>query len=118
MIRQIALLLLVLAIAAPALAADEKAKDQEGQVVAEIARLGNPNKSESAAAVKALVKLGKPAAPALIKALGDSRSDVGAFAAEAVRTILALDPANAPNWHSEAFWKQRLTQLKRGNGNG
>ena len=89
-------------------------KDQEGQVVAEIARLGNPNKSESAAAVKALVSIGKPAAPALVKVLSDSRSGVRATAAEAVRTILAADPANAPNWHSEAFWKPRIAQLKAG----
>ena len=80
----------------------------------EIARLGNPIKSESAAAVKALVKIGKPAAPALVKALSDSRSDVRAFAAEALRSILAADPSNVPNWHSEAFWKQRIAQLKGG----
>ena len=37
-----------------------------------------------------------------------------ASAAEALRSILAADPAAAPNWHSEAFWKQRIAELKGG----
>ena len=57
----------------------------------EIAHLGNPNKSESAAAVKALVKIGKPAVPALIKVLSDSRSDVRNTSRRAFATALIRD---------------------------
>ena len=82
MLHQIAISLLFLGIAAPALAEDEKAKSAtEARIAAEIARLGNSNKSECAAAVEALVKIGKPAAAALVKALSDPCNDVRAFAA-------------------------------------
>jgi hypothetical protein len=88
--------------------------DQKKGIVADIARLGSSNKQECAAAVKALVAMGKPAAPALVTALSDPHNDVRTFAAEALRPILAADPANAPNCHDEAFWKKRIAQLKAG----
>ena len=88
--------------------------EQERRIAVEIARLGSPSKSECAAAVKALVKIGKPAAPALVKALSDPRNDVRAFAAEALRPILAADPDSAPNYQGKAYWKQRVAQLKAG----
>lgn len=88
------------------------AADQDRQVAAEITRLGS--KTESAAAVKSLVAIGKPAAPALVTALADPRNDVRALAAEAIRAILAADPSAAPNWHEEAFWKKRIAQVKAG----
>jgi len=87
---------------------------QEERIAAEIAHLGSPSKAESAAAVRALIKRGKPAAAALVKVLGDPRSDVRALAAEALRSILATDPANAPNYHEKAYWEGRLAQLKAG----
>jgi hypothetical protein len=64
--------------------------------------------------VKALVKIGKPVVPPLVKVLGDPRNDVRAAAAEALRHILAADPASAPNCHKKAFWEQRIAQLKPG----
>ena len=67
MFHRIAFSLLVFVIAAPVFATDEKAKDHEGQIAAEIARLGNSNKSESAAAVEALVKMGSQRPPPITK---------------------------------------------------
>jgi hypothetical protein len=87
---------------------------QEEGIVAEVARLESPNEKERAEAVKALVKIGKPAVPALIKVLSNPRNDVRASAAEALRSILASDPTSAPNYHEKAYWEQRLTQLKAG----
>lgn len=81
---------------------------------AEIARLGGPNKTEAVASVKALVAIGKPAAPALVRALSDPRSGMRAFAAEALRSILAANPATAPNYHEKALWERRIAQLKSG----
>ena len=112
MFRRIASSLLILAIVAPALADDKTPKtrptDQQRKIALEIARLGNSNNTECTAAVRALVKIGKPAAPALVKALSDPRNDVRAFAAKALRPILAADPTSAPNYHNKAYWKQRL----------
>jgi hypothetical protein len=87
---------------------------QEERIAAEIDRLRSSNESECAVAVKALVKTGKPAAPALVKVLSDPRNEVRAFAAEALRAILAADPTSAPNYHEKAYWEQRLAQLKAG----
>jgi hypothetical protein len=87
---------------------------QESRIAVEIARLGSSIKTDSAASVKALITIGKPAAPALVKALGDPRSNVRAFAAEALCSILAADPPCAPNYHEKAFWERRLVQLKSG----
>jgi len=87
---------------------------QESRIAAEITRLGSSHKAEGAASVKALVTIGKPAAPALVEALSDPRSDVRALAAEALRAILAADPTGAPNYHERAFWEQRIAQLKSG----
>jgi cytochrome c5 len=87
---------------------------QGTRIVDEIARLGSPSKPECAAAVKALVTIGKPAAPALVAALSDPRNDVRAFSAEALRLIIAADPANAPNYHDEAYWTQRVARLEAG----
>ncbi len=88
--------------------------DQEALIAVEIARLGSSNKSECAAAVQALIKIGKPAAPALVKALGDPRNDVRAYAAECMRSIFAADPTGSPNYQPKAYWEQRVAQLKPG----
>ena len=64
--------------------------------------------------MKSLISMGKPAAPALVRALSDPRGDVRALAAEAVRAILAVDPSNAPNYHDKEFWQERIAQLKTG----
>src|SRR4051812_38925295 len=69
-----------------------------------IVNLAAADPGERAAAVNALAKIGKPAAPALVKALGDPRNDLRAGAAEALRIVLAADPASAPNCHTEADW--------------
>jgi HEAT repeat protein len=87
---------------------------QESRIAAEIVRLGSQSRIDCAAFVKALVTIGKPAAPALVEALGDPRSNVRAFAAEALRSILAADPTYAPHCHEKAFWERRLAQLKSG----
>ena len=88
--------------------------DQEREIAVEIARLGSSSKGDCAAAVKALIKIGKPASPALVKVLSDPRNDVRAFAAEALRSILSSDPTSAPNCHEKAFWEQRIARLKAG----
>ena len=80
----------------------------------EIARIGSPNKAECAAAVRALMKIGKPAVPALVKALDDPRNDVRAYAAEAIRAILAVDPAAAPNYHDRAYWEKQIRGVNVG----
>ncbi len=85
---------------------------QQKQIADEIARLGSSSEPERSASVKVLVEIGKPAAPALVKALSDPHNEVRAYAAEALRSILAVDPANAPNYHEKEFWKQRVAQLK------
>lgn len=86
----------------------------ENAIADQIARLGSNNKDEHAAAVQALVKTGRPAMPLLVKALDDPANDLRAGAAEAIRSILAADPAAAPNWHDEAYWQKRITQVKKG----
>ena len=87
---------------------------QKSEIADDIARLGSSSKPECAAAVKTLISIGKPAVPPLVKALSDPRGNVRALAAEAVRAILAADPANAPNYHDKAFWQKRIAQLKGG----
>lgn len=62
----------------------------------------------------ALVKIGGPAAPALVNALTDPRSDLRANAAAALRQVLAADPSAAPNKHQEFYWRQQLTQVNPG----
>lgn len=57
---------------------------------------------------------GLPDAATLIKDLSDPRSDVRASAAEALRSLLAADPASAPNCHKKAYWEKRVAQLKAG----
>jgi antitoxin component YwqK of YwqJK toxin-antitoxin module len=81
-------------------------------IAVEVERLGSPAKAERDSAVEALVKIGKPAVPALIETLGFCRDDVRACAAEAIRKILAADPAAAPNSHTKQFWEKRLAGLK------
>lgn len=87
---------------------------QEREIAAEIARLGSSSKGECTAAVKALIKIGKPAAPALARTLSDPRNDVRTFAAEALRSIFSSGPASAPNCHEKTYWEQRIAQLKGG----
>ena len=97
-----------------AVGAEEDKPAARSGIAVETARLGSSNKGERAVAVKALVKLGTPAAPALIKLLSDPRNEVRAAAAEALRSILAADPAGAPNYHKKAYWQSRIAQLKAG----
>src|SRR5688572_25433647 len=66
-------------------------------VAAEINRLGADNEVERAAAVAALTRMGRPAAPGLVAALGEARNDVRMRTAEALRAMYAADPAGAPN---------------------
>jgi hypothetical protein len=49
--------------------------------------------------------------PALVAALSDLDPKIRAAAATHIRTRLAADPAIAPNWHEEAFWKERVAKL-------
>jgi hypothetical protein len=91
-----------------------QATGQDNGIAIEIARLASSEKSECVAAVKELVEIGGPAVPALIKVLSDPRNEVRALAAEALRAILAVDPASAPNCHEKAYWEQRIAQLKAG----
>jgi hypothetical protein len=86
----------------------------ENAVTDQIVRLGGNNKDDRAAAVQTLAKIGKPAMPLLVKALDDPGNNLRACAAEAIRSILAVDPAAAPNWHDEAFWQKRISQVKVG----
>jgi hypothetical protein len=102
------------AVTAPGAEPTTQPTDQDGRISVEIARLGSSNKNQCIAAVKALVKIGKPAAPALVKSLSDPRNDVRAFAAEALRPILAAEPTSAPNYHKKAYWERRVAQLKAG----
>ena len=67
-----------------------------------------------AAAVAALTKVGTPAAPALVRSLGDPGNDVRAAAAQALRAVLAADPAGAPNYHDRAFWERRIADVAVG----
>ena len=53
--------------------------------------------------MKALVKIGKPAAPALVKALSDSRSDVRAFAARPCGASSLLIPRTFPTGTARHF---------------
>jgi beta-lactamase regulating signal transducer with metallopeptidase domain len=88
--------------------------DQDSKIAHDIARLDSSSEPERAAALKALISIGKPAGPLLVGALGDPRANVRAHAAEAVRAILAANPASTPNYHDKAFWQQRIAQLKVG----
>src|SRR5688500_8799280 len=83
-------------------------------IAAEVARLASPGGEGRAAAVRSLVGMGTAATPALVKALGDPSNDVRAGAAEALRSILAADPAAAPNHHDRAYWEGRAARLKVG----
>ncbi|HEY5311581.1 MAG TPA: hypothetical protein VIK18_03650 [Pirellulales bacterium] len=65
-------------------------------------------------AARRLVRHGRPAVPALVKLLADPGNDVRAWAAQAIREILAADPHAAANDHGHAYWQQRADQVKKG----
>lgn len=83
-------------------------------VAAQVTKLASDDKAACAAAVEALVAIGRPAAPALVQALQDPREEVRAGAAAALRRILAADPAAAPNRHDRTHWERRLAELRVG----
>jgi hypothetical protein len=48
----------------------------------------------------------------LVQKLSDSSNETRAKAAEALRPLLAADPASAPNWHDKSFWVQRIEKTQ------
>src|SRR4051794_33433739 len=86
----------------------------DAAIAAEVARLADADGAVRAAAVAALTKVGTPAAPALVRSLGDPANGVRAAAAEALRAVLAADPAGAPNYHDRAFWEKRIADVAVG----
>lgn len=96
----------------------EKDSRQGASVAAEAARLDDPDPKVRAAAVAALARVGAPAAPVLVGTLADPRNESRSAAAEALRAVLAADPAAAPNYHDKAFWEKRIAQVQAGVGVG
>jgi hypothetical protein len=64
--------------------------------------------------MKMLIKIERPAAAALVKALESSSNDIRSGAAEALLAIIKADVGNAPNFHERAFWVKRIEQTKIG----
>ena len=105
----IALMEVVAGGAAFAAAASGNAEQNVDRAMEDLANAGR-----SGAAVAGLVRIGRPAAGALVKALSDPRSEVRSNAAAALRRILAADPEAAPDRHSEAYWNARFAELEPG----
>ena len=87
---------------------------EQASIAADITRLADAGGTVRAAAVTAMTKIGTPAAPALVRSLGDPANDIRAAAAEALRGVLAADPAGAPNFHDRAFWEKRIADVAVG----